>query len=317
MEIEYHKCKFLTTESVFYPMLCYNPMNKMIPILGLLIVMFAVLLGYKMEHGNVFLLMQLPEIIVIVGAAVGGFIASAPLRVIKSVVKALTKIIAGQAYKKTDYLECLSLLGDLFNVAKKNGLIALEQDLITPNESNIFNKYPGMMKRHYVMFFIIDTFKILLSSNISPFDMEQLLDTELEMHHECGVVPSRSVSSLADSLPGLGIVAAVLGVIVTMGKMNETPDVIGRSIAVALIGTLLGVLLSYGFVGPLSRHLEHIADDEREFLNVVKIAITAFVSGMLPQVAIEFGRRVIPEELRPTFEELEITFDAIKKPAAN
>jgi chemotaxis protein MotA len=115
----------------------------------------------------------------------------------------------------------------------------------------------------------------------------------------------------------LGIVAAVLGVIVTMGKMNETPDVIGRSIAVALIGTLLGVLLSYGFIGPLSRHLEHLADDEREFLNMVKIALTAFVAGMLPQVAIEFGRRVIPEDLRPSFEELELAFDAVKKSTTN
>ncbi len=289
----------------------------MIPILGLLIVVCAVLEGYTLEHGNIFLLMQLPEIIVIVGAALGGFIASAPMRVIKSVVRALTKVIAGTHYKKTDYLECLSMLGNIFNVARRNGIVALEQDLIAPNESRIFNNFPGMLKKHYVMLFIIDTFKIMIASNISPFDMEQLLDTELEVRHECGVVPSRSVGSLAESLPGLGIVAAVLGVIVTMGKMNETPDVIGRSIAVALIGTLLGVLLSYGFIGPLSRHLEHIADDEREFLNVVKIAITAFVSGMPPPVAIEFGRRVIPEELRPTFEQLEVAFDAIKKPATN
>ncbi|MGO9015496.1 MAG: flagellar motor stator protein MotA [Dissulfurispiraceae bacterium] len=289
----------------------------MIPILGLLIVSFAVVSGYRLEHGNVRLLLQLPEIIVIFGAALGGFIAAAPKRVIISVAGGVKKTIVGNGHTKADYLECLSLLGDFFNAAKKDGLLAIEQDLIEPRESQIFNKYPGMLKKHYVMLFIIDTFKIMLSSNISPFDLEQLLDTELEMHHECGVVPSRSVGSIADALPGLGIVAAVLGVIVTMGKMNETPDVIGRSIAVALIGTLLGVLLSYGFIGPLSRHLEHIADDEREFLNVVKIAITAFVSGMLPQVAIEFGRRVIPEELRPTFEELEVAFDAIKKPATN
>jgi|SRR5208283_2880686 len=285
----------------------------MIPLLGLLIVFFAVLIGYKLENGNVRLLLQLPEVVVIFGAAIGGFITAAPRRVIKSVAVGLKKIFAPNPYKKADYLECLSLLGDLFNTAKKNGILALEQDLIAPHESKLFNKYPGMLKKHYVMLFVIDTFKTLLTSNISPFDIEQLLDSELEMRHECSVVPARSVGSVADSLPGLGIVAAVLGVIITMGKMNEAPDVIGRSIAVALIGTLLGVLLSYGFVGPLSRHLEHIADDEREFLNMVKIAITAFVSGMLPQVAIEFGRRVIPEELRPSFEELELAFDAVKK----
>ncbi|MBF0557217.1 MAG: flagellar motor stator protein MotA [Nitrospirae bacterium] len=285
----------------------------MIPILGLLIVSIAVLLGYSMEHGNLRLLLQLPEIVVIVGAAFGGFIVAAPMRVIKSVCTGLKKIFAGNQYSKADYLECLGMLGEIFHIAKRKGLMALEQDLLSPDESSLFSKYPRMIKKKYVMLFIIDTFKTLQGSSISPFDIEQLLDTELEMRHECGVVPARSVGSVADSLPGLGIVAAVLGVIVTMGKMNETPDVIGRSIAVALIGTLLGVLLSYGFVGPLSRHLEHIADDEREFLNTVKIAITAFVSGMLPQVSIEFGRRVIPEDLRPTFEELEVAFDAVKK----
>lgn len=289
----------------------------MIPILGLSIVLFAVLLGYKLENGNIRLLLQLPEIVVIFGASLGGFIAAAPKRVIKSVVLGLKKVIVGKHYKKTDYLECLSMLGDAFQVAKKKGVMALELDINAPHESKIFNKYPGMLEKQCVMMFILDTFKTLLTSNISNFEIEQLLDTELEMRHECGVVPARSVGSIADSLPGLGIVAAVLGVIVTMGKMNETPDVIGRSIAVALIGTLLGVLLSYGFIAPMSRHLEHIADDEREFLNMVKVALTAFVSGMPPQVAIEFGRRVIPEDLRPTFEELEAAFDAVKKSTIN
>jgi chemotaxis protein MotA len=291
--------------------------NFMIPILGLSIVFFAVLIGYRLEHGNVRLLLQLPEIIVIFGAAFGGFLASAPIRVIKAVAAGLKKTLFGKSYTKTDYLECLTLLGDLFNVSKKKGVVEIEQDLIAPHESRIFTKYPATLNKRYVMLFIVDTFKTLMTSNISPFDIEQLLDTELEMRHECSVVPARSVSSVADALPGLGIVAAVLGVIITMGKMNETPDVIGHSIAVALIGTLLGVLLSYGFVGPLARHLEHIADDEREFLNMVKIALTAYVSGMLPQVAIEFGRRVVPEDLRPTFEELEDAFDAIKKPAGH
>src|SRR5208283_2384307 len=196
-------------------------------------------------------------------------------RVIKSVVVGLKKIFAGTHYSKSDYLECLSLLGDIFNVVKRNGLMALDNDLVIPHESKMFNKYPTMVKNKYVMLFIVDTFKTLQASSISPFDIEQLLDSELQMRHECAVVPSRSVGTVADALPALGIVAAVLGVIVTMGKMNETPDVIGQSISVALTGTLLGVLLSYGFVGPLSRHLEHIADDEREFMNTIKIAITA------------------------------------------
>lgn len=259
------------------------------------------------------LLLQLPEITVIAGAAIGGFIAAAPRRVIKSVAVGLKKVFTGRQYAKADYLECLSMLGEVFHIAKKKGLMALEEDIVSPDTSRTFSKYPGMLKNRYAILFIVDTLKTLQAGSISPFDIEQLLDTELEMRHECSVVPARSVGSMADSLPGLGIVAAVLGVIVTMGKMNETPDVIGRSIAVALIGTLLGVLLSYGFVGPLSRHLEHIADNEREFLNTVKIALTAFVAGMLPQVAIEFGRRVIPEDLRPTFEELETAFDAVKK----
>lgn len=285
--------------------------------LGLLIVFFAVLIGYRLENGNALLLLQLPEIVVIFGASIGGFIAASPKRVIKSVAEGVKKTIVANPYRKADYVECLSLLGDIFNTVRKNGILALEQDLVAPHESKMFNKYPGMLKKKYVMLFIIDTFKTLQTSNISPFDIEQLLDSELEMRHECCVVPARSVGSVADSLPGLGIVAAVLGVIVTMGKMNETPDVIGRSIAMALIGTLLGVLLSYGFIGPLSRHLEHIADAEREFLNMVKVSITAFVSGMMPQVAIEFGRRVTPEDLRPTFEELEEAFNAVKKPATH
>ncbi|MBF0557473.1 MAG: flagellar motor stator protein MotA [Nitrospirae bacterium] len=285
----------------------------MITVFGLLIVLVAVLISYRMEHGNILFLAQFPEIILICGAALGGFIAASPRRVRRSVFVGMREILVGKQYSKADYLECLCLLGEVFYVAHKNGYIALEQDLSVPEESSIFIKYPGILKRRYVLLFIIDTFKTLEASNISPSDMEQLLYMELEMRHECSVVPARSVGSVADSLPGLGIVAAVLGVIITMGKMNEKPDVIGRSIAVALIGTLLGVLLSYGFVGPLSRHLEHMADEEKEFLNTVKVAIIAFVSGMLPRVAIEFGRRLIPEDMRPSFEELELAFDTVKK----
>ncbi|MBF0505939.1 MAG: flagellar motor stator protein MotA [Nitrospirae bacterium] len=289
----------------------------MICLLGLLIVAAAVLVGYRLEHGNIQLLFQLPEIVVIFGATLGGFLASAPRRVIKLVAAGLKDILAGKSYRKTDYMDCLFMLGEMFTIMKKSGQLAVEQHLMAPEESIIFTKYPGIVKNRYVMSFITDTFKILLTANISPFDLEQLLDSELEMRHECRIVPSKSVGSVADSLPGLGIVAAVLGVIITMGKMNETPDVIGRSISVALIGTLLGVLLSYGFVAPLSRHLEHIADAEREFLNMVKITLTAFACGMLPGVALEFGRRVVPEDMRPTYEELEDTFAAIKKSAAH
>jgi chemotaxis protein MotA len=235
------------------------------------------------------------------------------MKVMKAVFAGIMKMLTGKGYTKADYLEALTMLGEVFYKIRKEGLVSVEGDVDNPKESAIFTKYPRFFKNHHALDLVVDTLRTVMTTKIEPNELEALIDAELESHHEELTAPSKSVATVADSLPGLGIVAAVLGIVLTMGKMNEPPAVLGQSIGAALVGTFLGVLLCYGFVGPMAKNMEGSAAEELQYLAVLKMAIVAFVGGAAPQVAVEFGRRVVPAVDKPAFVEVEEALRKIKK----
>lgn len=285
----------------------------MLVIVGGLIVLGAVVGGYVMEHGNLSVLFQPAEIVIIFGAAIGALVISSPMHVLMGVIKgSLSVMMGGGGYSKKDYMEALLLLTEIFTKIRKEGLISIEQDVEEPENSAIFSKYPKFIKNHHALRLLTDTLRTVMTTTVSPYELESILDSELETLHETESAPVKNLSNIADSLPGLGIVAAVLGVVLTMGKMKEPPEVLGHSIGAALVGTFMGVLMCYGFVGPLARRLESKVNEEKEYLQVIKSALISFVGGAAPQIAVEFARRSIPPHLRPTFHELEEEIRALK-----
>lgn len=278
----------------------------MLAIIGFIITTVAIVGGYLMEHGNLALLYQPAELVIIGGAAFGAFVIASPMKVIKAVSSATIAIFSHKPYTKADYTEILMLMNGIFYKIRQQGLVSIESDVDNPEDSPIFKQYPGVLKKHHVLTFITDTLRTVMTTTIAPHELEALIDNELDSHHEEAMIPSQTLSFIADSLPGLGIVAAVLGVVLTMGKINEPPAVLGHSVGAALVGTFLGVLLCYGYVGPLAKSLAFMAMEDMQYLNVLKIALLSFVGGgAAPKVAIEFGRRAIPAGVKPSFTELE------------
>lgn len=285
----------------------------MLAVMGAVIVLVGVIGGYLMEHGNLHMLWQPAELVIIGGAAGGAFLIGYPPKLIKAVVAIITRILTNKStYKKEEYMDVMKLLSAIFSKIRKDGLISIESDVDAPEKSKIFTQYPTFLARHHAVTFVTDTLRTVMTTTIEPHELEALLETELDAHHDAAMLPSKSVNTVADSLPGLGIVAAVLGVVLTMSKMGEPPEVLGHSIGAALVGTFLGVLLCYGFVGPLSRNMEQVAGADAEYLTVLKVSLMAFIRGAPPQISVEFGRRVIPSEVRPTFLEVENALKAKK-----
>ena len=285
----------------------------MFAIIGFLIVTGAVVGGYLLEHGNISILFQPTELLIIGGAALGSLVVAAPLKTIKLLVASVIKVFTYKSYTKNDYIEVLLLLNAIFYKIRQQGLVAVESDVDNPEESAIFKQYPGILKKHHTLTFITDTLRTVMTTTIPPHELEALMDNELEAHHEETIMPSDLLSFVADSLPGLGIVAAVLGIVITMGKISEPPEVIGHSVGAALVGTFLGILLSYGYVGPLARNISLLAAEDLQYLTVIKVSLLSFIgSGAAPKVAIEFGRRVAPGDAKPTFTEMEEALRAKK-----
>ena len=280
----------------------------MFVIIGIGVVFAAVIGGYLMEHGNLHLLVQPAELVIIGGAALGGFLISNPMKVIKATLAALTGIFTSKAHTKEDYIDALMLLNGIFYKIRQQGLVSIESDVDEPENSALFSKYPNILKNKRAIHLITDTLRTVMTTTIASHELEALIDTELETYHEEILLPSQSVNFIADALPGLGIVAAVLGVVITMGKMKEPPDVLGESVGAALVGTFLGVLMCYGFVGPMGKNLEHSTSEKMQYLNVMKVALVSFLGGSAPKVAVEFGRRVVPENVQPSFLEIEEAF---------
>ena len=277
----------------------------MFVIIGVLIVIVSVVGGFMMEKGNPKLLLHPAELIIIFGAAIGSFIISSPPKVAAAVIKKIASIVNSKSPTKEQYLELLTLLYQLFSKIRKEGLISLEADIENPSTSTIFTRYKTILANAHLISFIADNLKVIITTNVPPYELENLMELEIETHHHDAMMPSKSVSKVADALPGLGIVAAVLGVVLTMGKIDQPPSVLGQSIGTALVGTFLGVLMCYGFVGPLATNLAHKAKDDIVFFQIIKVALVAFIGGSPPQMAVEFGRRAIPGKEKPSFNELE------------
>jgi chemotaxis protein MotA len=277
----------------------------MFAIIGSLVVAGSVIAGFMMEKGNPYVLIQPAELVIIFGAAFGSFLIASPPRVITAVIKKFSSILSSKSPDKKQYLELLLLLYQLYSKIRKEGLISIESDIEQPDNSPIFNKNKKVLTYRHLINFICDNLKIIITTNVIPHELESLMELETETYYHNAMQPSRSIAKVADALPGLGIVAAVLGVVLTMGKIDEPPSVLGHSIGAALVGTFLGVLMCYGFVGPLATNLEHQTKDDVVSFKVIKVALVAFVGGSPPQMAVEFGRRAIPGKERPTFEELE------------
>jgi len=277
----------------------------MFAIIGIVIVLASIIGGYLMEEGNLFVLLQPAELVIIFGAALGSFLIASPSKVVGLVTKNISSIVVSKSQSKSKYLELLSLLYQLFAKIRKEGLVSIESDIENPERSPIFQKSVSVLTNHHALNFICDNQKVIITANVPPHELDNLMDLEIDTHHHEALIPSHSISKIADALPGLGIVAAVLGVVLTMGKIDQPPAVLGHSIGAALVGTFLGVLMCYGFVGPMAANLEHQARESGAFLQVIKVALVAFVGGSAPQMAVEFGRRAIPDKEKPTFDELE------------
>jgi chemotaxis protein MotA len=276
----------------------------MFAIIGILVVVGAVVGGYLMEHGNLKVLIQPAELLIIGGAGLGTLLVANPLHVLKNIAASLPGVFKGSKFNKQFYLESLKMMYDLLNKARKEGLMALENDVEDPSKSPVFNKYPAFLQDHHLCDFVCDSLRMAVSGT-EPFDLDQTLEMDMDSHHHWGGVPIASLSTMADSLPGLGIVAAVLGVVITMGALGGPPEEIGHKVAAALVGTFLGILLCYGFVGPMAANMSKLADEEHAYLLVMRVVMISFLKGTAPIMAVEVARRAVPGHVRPSFQELE------------
>ena len=274
-------------------------------IVGALIVWAAVLSGYMLSGGQLLALWQPFELIVICGAAFGAFFISNPMKVISATFKGSLGLLGGSRYNKTLYMELLACLYDVFQKIRKEGLIAIEADIEDPKASAIFSKYKLITKDHHVMDFICDYLRLMVVGDMSAHELEALMDAELETHHEEATAPVSALQKVSDGLPGFGIVAAVMGIVITMGSLGGPPEVLGHHVGAALVGTFLGILFAYGFVAPMAGQMEHKVREEGKFYQCIKVSLLACVSGAPPQIAIEFGRKVLYSTERPSFIELE------------
>src|SRR5215469_3668347 len=279
----------------------------MISLIGIVIVLGAIAGGYLMEHGKLLVLMQPAELVIIFGAAVGTVLIANPLPIVIKMVKGIGGVFGSSRYTKAFYLESLKMLNEVFTYARKSGLAKLETDVEEPVKSAVFSKYKNFLKDHHAVHFICDTLRMSISGGIGPFDLDQMMELDMEVHHREVAAPVAALSTMADSLPGLGIVAAVLGVVITMGALGGPPGEIGHKVAAALVGTFLGILLSYGLVAPLTANLEKVVEAESQYYQMLRAGMMAFAKGMAPIIAVEFARRAIPHDLRPTFQEMEAT----------
>lgn len=277
----------------------------MFSIIGIVVVFGAVAAGYLMEHGNLKVLMQPSEVIIILGAAVGTVLIANPLHILAGVGKGIGGVFGGSKFTKQRYLDSLKMMYELFNRARKEGLMALESDSDAPDQSAIFSKYPSFTKDHHALAFVCDSLRMAASGGIEPFDADQMMELDMDVHHHGATQPVAALSTMADSLPGLGIVAAVLGVVITMGALGGPPEEIGKKVAAALVGTFLGILLCYGLIGPMAGNMAKTADEEHAYYYVLRVMLVALLKGTAPTVAIEIGRRAIPSHVRPSFQEAE------------
>lgn len=277
----------------------------MLAIVGIVIVFACVIGGFLMEKGKIAVLVQPAELVTIGGAAIGTILAANPVYLLKKMAGGLVGILKGSPFSKKRYVETLKMMFDLFAKSRKEGAIAIEGDVEEPDKSPIFSKYPAFLNDHHARDFVCDTMRMAITGGVSAFDVDQMMDLDMEVHHHSSSAPNQSLTTVADALPGLGIVAAVLGVVVTMGSLGGPPEEIGHKVAAALVGTFLGILLCYGVLGPLASNMSKTVDEEHTFYAVLRVVMLAFIKGTSPIMAVEMGRRAIPGHTRPSFAEVE------------
>src|SRR6201998_515741 len=277
----------------------------MFTIIGIVVVFGAVLAGYLMEHGNLKVLIQPAELVIIGGAAIGTVLIANPLHILKKIAGGLGAAFGGTKFNRQRYLETLKMMYELFSRARKDGLMALETDSDAPDQSPILSKYPSFLKDHHALPFVCDSIRLASSGGVDPFDADQMIERDMDVHHHGATQPIAALSTMADSLPGVGIVAAVLGVVITMGALGGPPEEIGHKVAAALVGTFLGILLCYGLVGPIAANMAKVAEEEHAFLYVMRVLMVSFLKGTAPIMAVEVARRAVPGHVRPSFKEVE------------
>jgi chemotaxis protein MotA len=277
----------------------------MFAVIGILVVFGAVIGGYLMEHGHIKVLLQPAELVIIGGAAAGTVLVANPLHILKKIASGITGVFKGSRFTKALYLDSLKMMYEFLNKARKEGLVAIESDVEEPSKSAILSKYPAFLNDHHARDFVCDTLRTAITGGVEPFDLDQMMETDMDVHHHQASLPISALSTAADSLPGLGIVAAVLGVVITMGALGGPPEEIGHKVAAALVGTFLGILLCYGLVGPLAANMAKTAEDEHAYLQVMRLLIGSFMKGVAPMMAAEIARRAIPGHVRPGFQEME------------
>ena len=276
----------------------------MFTVIGIVVVFGAVIGGYLMEHGNLRVLLQPAELIIIGGAGAGTVLIANPLHILKKIAAGIGGVFGGSKFNREQYLTLLKTMYDLLNKARKNGIISLEEDVEKPASSPILSKNTLLMKDHHLLDFLCDTMRSAVTGT-DPYELDQVVEADLEVHHHTSTQPIAALSTMADSLPGLGIVAAVLGVVITMGALGGPPEEIGHKVAAALVGTFLGILLCYGLVGPIAANMGKIADEEAACLRVLRTVIISFLKGAAPVMAVEAARRAIPGHVRPSFIEVD------------
>ena len=277
----------------------------MLVIIGYVVVCASVFGGFAMSGGHLAVLFQPLEVLMIGGAGLGAFMVGNNGKAMKATMKALPSLFKGSRYTKDLYMELLSMLFEVLSKVRKEGLMSIEGDIESPEESPLFSKYPGVLADHHIVEFMTDYLRLMVSGNMDAFQIENLMDNEIETHHHEGAVPAHCLAKLGDGLPAFGIVAAVMGVVHTMESVGIPPAELGILIAHALVGTFLGILLAYGFVGPLASLLEQKLEESSKMFQCVKVTLLASLNGYAPALAVEFGRKVLYSTERPTFIELE------------
>ena len=278
----------------------------MFVIIGIVVVFGAVVGGYLMEHGNLRVLIQPAELLIIGGAGIGTVLVANPMHILKKIAGGIGGVFGSSKFTKERYIELLKTMYDFLNKGRKEGLVSLETDVEEPEKSPILSKNALFVKDHHIRDFFCDSMRMAISGT-EPFELDQVIELDLDVHHHDSTQPSASLTTMADSLPGLGIVAAVLGVVITMGALGGPPEEIGNKVAAALVGTFLGILLCYGLVGPLAANMAKAAEEETAYLQVIRVVMISFLKGTAPIMAVEVGRRAVPGHVRPSFQEVEKT----------
>jgi chemotaxis protein MotA len=282
-------------------------------LIGILLVFGCVIAGYAMHGGNFMVLLQINEFIILGGAGFGSFLAANGLSNFKTTLRCVTSLMKPDPFNRQAYNDLLKMMYQLFNVARKEGLLGLEKHVEQPTRSEIMNGYTTFLSHHHATSFFCDTLKVILTGSVGPHDLAEMMELDLETSHREAEAPVEALQAVGDAMPGFGIVAAVLGVIITMGKIGGEAAEVGHSVAAALVGTFLGILMAYGVFGPIARALQIRNHSEHQYVTCIRYALFSFARGESPITCVEFARRNIDPSVRPGFAEME---KAVKERAA-